>query len=583
MRLDQERWVSVLEAPGLIAFHNDCHSGACRAVSLAENRGVVLGTLFARGAVVSTSRFTARESEAIAGSAGERLIQKHWGRYVAVVRTRDGVRVLRDPSGGIPCYFVACRGVTLFFSDAESMLRIEPMTLSINWDFVAALSWYSMLQVPQTGLLELSEALAGECIERVGDDIRRISCWDPGAIAVSDPIENPDEAVEALRHVTRTCVHAWASCHSSILHRLSGGLDSSIVLSCLSDAPSKPLIRCVNYYSDDPEEDERRYARLSAGLAGCELIERRRNLEALRLGDILSVARSPRPWFYLYSVEHSAGEAGLAHESGATAFFGGLVGDAVFYQARGDLAARDFVERHGVGPALFRVALDAAVVEQRSIWSVLRQAIVSGVFRPEFDPIAEAGRSRRLLSTESVLTQRRAADLARQVVSHTRELPAGKIWHLFSMTVTPPFYDPLGRENDPENVHPLTSQPLVELCLRIPTYVLMHGGWDRSIARKAFSRDVPREITRRRGKGGSNLHTRRIFDRHIDFLRDVLLDGALVKQRILDRRRLEECLEPGRSIVDGAFAEILLQHLSTESWVRRWSAAAVVTNGRRSS
>ena len=48
------------------------------------------------------------------------------------------------------------------------------------------------------------------------------------------------------------------------------------------------------------------------------------------------------------------------------------------------------------------------------------------------------------------------------------------------------FYDPLGQGNEAERISPLFSQPLMELCLRIPTYVLTEGGWDRAVARRAF-------------------------------------------------------------------------------------------------
>ena len=67
-----------------------------------------------------------------------------------------------------------------------------------------------------------------------------------------------DEAVVSLRETTVGCEHAWASCYDGIVHNLSGGLDSSIVLSCLKSAPSRPRVTCLNYFTTGPNEDERR-------------------------------------------------------------------------------------------------------------------------------------------------------------------------------------------------------------------------------------------------------------------------------------------------------------------------------------
>src|SRR6185436_11940153 len=55
-----------------------------------------------------------------------------------------------------------------------------------------------------------------------------------------------------------------------------------------------------------------------------------------------------------------------------------------------------------------------------------------------------------------------------------------------------------GSENgSPEYVLPYYSQPVVELSLRIPTYLCALDGRDRAIARRAFVDDVPEKILRR--------------------------------------------------------------------------------------
>ena len=118
---------------------------------------------------------------------------------------------------------------------------------------------------------------------------------------------------------------------------------------------------------------------------------------------------------------------------------------------------------------------------------------------------------------------------------------------------------------------PLLSQPLVETCLRIPTYVLIRSGRDRAVARQAFERDLPSEIARRQAKGRADQHVRNILDANLDFVRELLLDGVLVKRGWLNRAALELYLTRERSPADHQYSEILQEHLCTEAWLRRWS------------
>jgi asparagine synthase (glutamine-hydrolysing) len=141
------------------------------------------------------------------------------------------------------------------------------------------------------------------------------------------------------------------------------------------------------------------------------------------------------------------------------------------------------------------------------------------------------------------------------------------------MLVFPPaLYNPLGKLTDPELVAPLYSQPLIELALRIPTYILTVGGWERAIARRAFQHDMPREIVFRRTKGGVEEHLRAIMVRNIGLVRDLLLDGHLVREGILDRGKLAAALSGKPTRVAAGNVE-LYECFSAEAWARRWCGA----------
>ncbi len=264
--------------------------------------------------------------------------------------------------------------------------------------------------------------------------------------------------------------------------------------------------------------------------------------------------------------------AELGNQVSADGLFSAAGGDGLFYQNNAAPAAIDFRRRHGVNGTLLRVALEAAQVDSITIWDVLKRALKDVAIRERVRPLVDAGKYQTLVNPELVQSLRESDRFVHPWFRDVDGLSPGKFWHLLTISVPPPFYDPMGnREEDPETVYPLTSQPLVELCLRIPTYVLIHGGWDRAIVRKAFENDVPPSIIRRRGKGESTHNIREIFERNLPFIRESLLDGLMVREGLLDRAQLAKSLTVPRSLQTHAFVEIVTQHLCTEAWLRQWS------------
>jgi asparagine synthase (glutamine-hydrolysing) len=322
-----------------------------------------------------------------------------------------------------------------------------------------------------------------------------------------------------------------------------------------------------------PDEDERKYARAMAGRVKTELIEHQLDVGEVRLEDMLQVRRSAKPWFYMYELEHGRFEAQLTVEREAKGLFSGSGGDGVFFQARADLAVTDYLFDHGIGRELLRVAVDAARISRKSVWPLLLNALRARVSHTSFHPLRLPGRPTRTLISQDVLEEGRRdprlihAWFAKRLA---RGVPPGILWHSLSVAAAPAFYSSFESGPYPERTLPLLSQPLVELCLRTPTYVLMRNGMDRATARRAFAPELPPEIVKRRSKGRIDQHVRNVMDANLNFVRDVLLNGRLVKEGLLDRRNLELYLMRERSPADFQYAEILHEHLCVEAWLSRW-------------
>ncbi|MGH8308712.1 MAG: hypothetical protein ACRETX_02830 [Steroidobacteraceae bacterium] len=109
--------------------------------------------------------------------------------------------------------------------------------------------------------------------------------------------------------------------------------------------------------------------------------------------------------------------------------------------------------------------------------------------------------------------------------------------------------NPLTQSEDPELVVPLLSQPLIEIAMR--------GGADLPPASAGTDHGE---------------RARAVLQQNVGLVRTYLLDGILVRERLLDRRRLESVLEQvaeGQPVQDSMAVE-LLDHFSTEAWLASW-------------
>lgn len=299
-------WRKTTSSSGLAVFCTGARPGISEPYLLDQHAGVVLGTLFERqehiegGATPRRAVLGPQESAAVLESRGRQLTTHYWGRYVAFLfdPASSTKWVIRDPSGFLPCFSAYYRGVAIFFSAAEDCISLNVLRFSINWNYVTRRVAFGPVGQNETALHEVSEVRAGECVELCQARASRKTYWRLLSVADADPIDDAEQAARELRSTIEACVHAWASCYRRIVHKLSGGLDSSIVLGCLNGAPVRPEIVCLKYYLPYLTFDERPHARLAADRAGSELVESEMG-ESIKFRDLLRAPRSINPYPHL--------------------------------------------------------------------------------------------------------------------------------------------------------------------------------------------------------------------------------------------------------------------------------------------
>jgi asparagine synthase (glutamine-hydrolysing) len=517
-----------------------------------DSTTVVLGKLFKRDTP---------------GPSSHPLLKEYWGRYVALGYSEITGRtwVLRDPSGGVPCFFASHRGALIFFSHLEDV----PGPFSLNWNYLAAYLVDPYLRHTRTGLNEVSEVLQGEYVQIEGSNFTRSLLWDPLKIAATDPLEDPATAIQEVRATISSCVAAWASSYKRIVHRISGGLDSSIVLACLSQALPSARYTCITRYDRSLWGDEREFARLATEHVGCELVERLQDVDKIDFDAVLAPALSPSPTWYVLNYTHHC----LYGELSADAVFSGSGGDSIFFREPGEvLPVADYLYRHPWGVRLGRVAYDTALAHQRALWNLLPAAFLHGLLRRPFDVLHDVYNDVEFVNADVMANVKRSGLLTLPWLKRHERVPPGKLCHIHRMYMPDWPQRPYATDRSPDDVSPLLSQPVVELFLRIPTYLLIAGGRDRMLARRAFAQDLPLRLIARSSKGGQNSFGLQVLRRNEKRIRELLLDGRLCREGLLNRRKMEAVLASDYDSNTTGLMEILHTHLSAEIWLHRMAS-----------
>ncbi|WP_447725570.1 asparagine synthase-related protein [Sphingomonas koreensis] len=529
-------------------------------LSTPSGRTRVLGRMFTHSdcptIVSQLDPFLDRESD-----VASLFCTRFWGQYVMFSLSSLGaLQVLRDPSGALPCYFHEADGRLFFFSDLDVLRAAGIGPPAIDWAGVRDCLAWPTLRPKGTALLGVHEIQQGWLLAVGGShfsQLRRV--WSPWDHVHPTPLIDHALA-EALEAKISGAVGGLASAFDKVQLCLSGGLDSSVVAACL---PATKTL-CLNMVADGPEGDERREARLVAEHLQLALIERAYRFDHVDLMTS-SAAHLPRPVGNSGRLGFDRANLEIARERGAQALFTGFGGDNVFCFMRSATPIADRIRAKSSPVDVYRTTLDVCRLTGCTVATALGQA-----WRK-----IPAGAARYRWSLQGdVLTAEALAGIADQPEHSWLDAPAGALpgraAHIVKLMRTQNFAEGLARNEPIELVNPLLAQPIMELCLSIPSWKWIEGGRDRAMARSAFLKRLPAATLARQTKGGPSAYHRQIIDDNRAALHSMLVDGELVRNGLIDPAAVERSL---RTPLDtpGFIFNRLLDLADAEAWVRRHS------------
>lgn len=530
---------------------------------LSGGQGVVVGDLFTREDAAPAPPHLDMGRPAGPEAIARRLLATTWGSYVALMAgaAADTAAIFRDPSGALDCVTWRRDGVTFVTSDLQPWMKPHlPTNLTIDWGRVG-----HMLIDPS----HIAGAIALVGIHAVDPGVLRLDhpagaetrrLWRPG-----DFVEDRTDAVHALKALPRqvdACVGAWSKARGVLIAELSGGLDSALVGSALTRSGAS-VAQWVNYHVADRQGDERIYARLVAGRLGAPLLEAAKPEARLDPQALQAAAFGARPSLNGLDQDYDRDLAERCGATGASAVLTGQGGDTVFYQMPTALVLADRLREGGLRALTPQAVADIARWTRQSAWRVLRIAAA-----------ANLGLGAKVLRDPSDLLSRDLAGAARDTpppawAADLERVAPGKRRQIQGLAHTQNFFGACARGRAADLIHPLLSQPIVELALSISAADLTEGGRDRGLVRRAYADRLPQALLARRSKGVLSAYYGRMVSTSLPEIRPWLLEGPLVRAGLLDRDRLETRLDPDDLIWRGRYTDVTTA-AAIQAWAAHW-------------
>ncbi|OWR01249.1 asparagine synthetase B family protein [Sphingopyxis witflariensis] len=523
----------------------------------------MIGHLFKKGRPsVRVRKWTGTRGSALAANNGQSLLGDYWGGYV-FVHVDDGrtAHVLRDPSGLLPCYVRRGRDRVVLAGDITDLASPGPR--QVNFHEIARILASGDARGRITCIVDVEELIAGECLTVEKEELRVEQWWTPWDHVAPRHLDI-EEAAAQLRETIADCVGAWASCFSSILLGLSGGLDSSIVAAAAT--PRAGRLTALTLVSPGFTGDERPYARAAANSLGINLRDAGFDLADIDVGRAVT-PQHPWPISPIFKQAVAAIHRTMELELAVDAHFSGNGGDGIFCSIRSVVPLLDRFLSEGPRLPLAATIRDMTTLTGADVLTVLRRSWAryrrsGGLHEPRFNGYGLA---------VDLLPKISARGFTHPWLAAPVDALPGKSVHVAFLMRAQKSIELYPRRRAPPHIAPLQSQPIIELCLSIPTWNWIADGSDRAVARKAFRDLLPKPIIDRTQKGGPGEFHLSIYRLQREHLHALLREGVLAASGIIDTSILDEPEDP--SWRGNAREQRILALAAAESWARRWSFA----------
>jgi asparagine synthase (glutamine-hydrolysing) len=485
----------------------------------------------------------------------------------------------RDRVGIKPLYYRLTDDSLIFASEIKAILADPSVAREIAPEMIDRFLTFMYVPGEETLLRGIQKLAPGHYLQLVNNKPVVRQYWDL-AFAKSFQHERIEEAEERLLSLLSETVklHMIADVPVGVL--LSGGVDSTGVLSLAVEETDKKISTFTVGFSADDFADERPFAKLAADRYGTQHYEL-----TISAADFSSFLPS-----YVWHMEEPVCEppaialyyvSKLARDH-VTVLLSGEGGDEAFagYSNYRNLV---WLERIKRGGSLVNAAFGTGLSLWTTVFDPSRFAKYKPLLRDQFpdyyysrtsNPYRTTGNSLgEVYSAEylSVLDREFSIQPLRRLQAQVRNQDAlqamlyidTKTWLPDDLLIKA---DKMTMANSIELRVPLLDHKILEFAASLPPQMKLHGATTKYILKKALSARIPREIRDRKKTGFPVPYGSWIRNELKDLVWDVLLDGRTINRGYFRRDAIEDLLQ--KNLQGADYSKEIFSLLSLELWQR---------------
>jgi len=480
-----------------------------------------------------------------------------WGNYVTIEKDHDVTVISRSPFSNLPCYLTFINDSLVITSDIAIIKEYTALKARVSVDQIVDQLLHEGLRSEKTCLTGVIEVLGGMRATVRNRDIRVEYTWLPRRYAPNrQPSDNYATSAQTVRRRVVAAARTLAAGHKALVLGVSGGLDSSIVAAAL--APDTNL-HCYTSYGSTPVRDERVHARLLTTALNLPLFEWREDPSQVDIYQS-AAAHLPRPTARAFTQASDAAARELQVRSGATGFLSGGGGDNVFCYLQSAAPLIDHYQADGVGLPLAQTLFDIRRVTGSGILDIVRALRKKSKRRTRIEWATNA----LFLSPDAKSDLRPPAHP--WLPADDLSLPQGHLEHVRLIMAVLNHLEGYSRELTHPIIYPLLSQPVVEACLKIPSWYWIAEGRNRAVARSAFKEMLPEKIISRSTKGTPSSFLYEILDGNRPAISEMVLGGWLRQNNVIDLTPVETSLRRFPAVTMAECAR-LMRLADIEAWI----------------
>lgn len=207
---------------------------------------------------------------------GERCVERMSGMWAFFIwdTVENRMFMSRDRVGKQPLFYMILNGLFYFASELTALLEVKELQRELDELSVYDYLTYANVPAPKTMFRDVYKLPASYYITFVpGEEMRQQRYWDPVSVIRRSTLPE-NEIVKAIREKMFEAVRVRMQSDVNVGMLLSGGLDSSINLACMSQFSSEPVrTYTVGFENKNLYTNEFSYARKVASFFKAEYNE----------------------------------------------------------------------------------------------------------------------------------------------------------------------------------------------------------------------------------------------------------------------------------------------------------------------